>query len=98
MLAHVCYTKAIFSEPNGKKVVCGDWKLNTTDTYEQALPITQIIRHPNFDAISLQNDIAVVKVLGSFSCLQQKIYPACVPNEEVSLLYKPSLILKFYYI
>ena len=93
MLAHVFYTKWIFSEPNGKKVVCGDWKLNTTDTYEQALPITQIIMHPNFDATSLKNDIAVVKVLGSFNCLQQKIYPACIPNEEVSLFYKPWLIL-----
>ena len=52
-----------FSEPNGKKVVCGDWKLNTTDTYEEALSIIEIINHPNFDGASLVNDIAVIKVI-----------------------------------
>ena len=78
--------KDYFSEPNGKKVVCGEWKLDTIDTNEKVLPITQIINHPNFDATSLVNDIAVVKVSGSFNCEQEKIYPVCVPSEEVSKL------------
>ena len=75
-----------FSKPNGKKVACGEWKLDTFDTYEEVLPITQIINHPNFDATSLVNDIAVVKVSGTFNCEKGKIYPACVPNEKVSNL------------
>ena len=73
-----------FSEPNGKKVACGVWRLNTNDTYEEALLITEIINHPNYDASTFRNDIAVVKVSGTFNCEQRKIYPACIPNEEVS--------------
>ena len=77
-----------FSEPNGKKVVCGDWKLNTTDTYEQTLPIIEIINHPNFDGASLVNDIAVIKVSGSFNCVEGQIFPACLPNEKVNITYE----------
>ena len=80
-----------FSEPNGKKVACGVWKLDTEDTNEEALLITEIINHPNYDASTFRNDIAVVKVSGTFNCEKRKIYPACIPNEEVSSIFAMSL-------
>ena len=51
------------------------------DTNEQRLTITQVINHPNYTF--LENDIAVIKVSGSFTCSKDKIYPACLPNSEV---------------
>ena len=53
------------------------------DTNEQRLNITQIINHPNFNPNIQENDIAVLKVSGSFTCSKDKIYPACLPNSEV---------------
>ena len=53
------------------------------DTNEERLAITEIILHPDFDYSSLENDIAVIKVSGSFNCSPDKIYPACLPNSEV---------------
>ena len=72
-----------FSSPNGKKVACGAWKLNTTDTNEQSLLINEIINHPDYIAATNANDISILKVSGSFNCVQDKIYPACLPSENV---------------
>ena len=72
-----------FSEPNGKKVACGV-RLNANDTNEGALNIKEIINHPSYDASTFTNDIAVVKVSGSFNFVPGEIFPACVPNVEVS--------------
>ena len=48
------------------------------------MSIVEIINHPNYDATTFKNDIAILKVLGSFNCEQGKIYPACLPNKNVS--------------
>ena len=72
-----------FSNPNGKKIVCGDWNLDTIDTNEETLPITKIINHPEFDALTLKNDIAVLKVAGSFTCKQGNIFPSCIASKNV---------------
>ena len=74
-----------FSQPNGKKVACGAWKLNVVDSNEESLAITEIINHPQYVASTFVNDISIVKVTGSFNCSQGKIWPACVPNPNVSL-------------
>ena len=67
-------------------VSCGDWKLNQTDTNEESLTITEIINHPEYNNIPNANDIAVIKVEGSFNCAQGKIYPSCLPNKSVSFM------------
>ena len=54
------------------------------DTNEERLVITEIIRHPDYLGEGFKNDIAVLKVAGSFSCSPDKIYPACLPSSEVS--------------
>ena len=51
---------------------------------EERLNIKEVIMHPNFDGETAENDIAVIKVEGSFNCSSDKIYPACLPNTEVS--------------
>ena len=51
---------------------------------EERLNIKEVIMHPNFDDETAENDIAVIKVEGSFNCSSDKIYPACLPNTEVS--------------
>ena len=55
------------------------------DSNEERLTITEIIRHPDFSETDAwaNNDIAVIKVSGSFSCSPDKIYPACLPSSEV---------------
>ena len=68
---------------NGKKVACGAWKLDQTDTNEESLTITEIINHPNYVPSTNANDIAILKVSGSFNCVKDKIYPACLPNTNV---------------
>jgi len=62
------------------KVTCGDWRLDDTDTYEQSLEVSGVINHPSFNAATFENDIAVVKLNGSMTCSQGKIWPACLPN------------------
>ena len=76
----------MFRIPNGKMVSCGDWKLSQVDTYEVSLPISEIINHPDYNVIPEANDIAVIKVEGSFTCSQGKIYPACLPNKNVGFM------------
>ena len=53
------------------------------DTNEERLTITEIINHPSYNDATFDNDIAVVKVSGSFTCSQGKIWPACLPNSQV---------------
>ena len=64
-------------------VACGVWKLDTIDVNEESLPIVEIINHPNYDAATFENDIAVLKVSGSFNCRQGQIFPSCIPSENV---------------
>ena len=66
-------------------VKCGDHLLDTADTNEQSRAITEIINHPDYDARSSKNDIALLKVSGSFTCSQGKIWPACLPNKNVRI-------------
>jgi len=68
------------ASPGGKKVACGAWKLDTTDTNEQSLTISEIINHPNYNNANFLNDVAILKVTGTFNCAQGKIYPACLPS------------------
>ena len=80
-----------FSFPDGIKVSCGahrmgDWSNGfgaPLDSNEQRLTITEIIIHPDYDDQTLENDIAVIKVSGSFSCSPDKIWPTCLPSSEV---------------
>ena len=53
---------------------------------EERLNIKEVIMHPKFDDETAENDIAVIKVEGNFNCSSDKIYPACLPNTEVSLI------------
>ena len=81
--------KAIHSQgaeanPNGKKVACGDWKLDSLDTNEQKLTVTQIVNHPAYNPSTFVNDIALIKVSGSFNCQPRKLWPACLPSTNVS--------------
>ena len=62
---------------------CGAQSLNVEDTNEQRLAISQIINHPNYNKNTQENDIALLKLTGSFTCSQNKIYPACLPSSEV---------------
>ena len=54
------------------------------ETNEQRLTITEIINHPNYNSITWENDIAVLKVSGSFTCSEDKIWPACLPSSQES--------------
>ena len=52
------------------------------DVNEERLAITEILTHPDMTGTK-QNDIAVVKVSGAFTCATDTIFPACLPNPEV---------------
>ena len=64
-------------------MMAGQFSPAPLDTNEQRLSITQIINHPNYNVNTLENDVAVIKVSGSFTCSKDKIYPACLPNSRV---------------
>ena len=53
------------------------------DTNEERLTITEIINHPSYNDFTEENDIAVIKVSGSFTCSEDKIWPACLPSSQV---------------
>ena len=53
------------------------------DTNEERLAITEIILYPDFTTAAPDNDIALIKVDGKFSCSPETIYPACLPSPEV---------------
>ena len=76
--------KSVFREPNGKKVICGKRRLDANNTDEVSLTITEIINHPEYDGSTFANDIAVIKVAQSGFCALGKVYPACIPNINVS--------------
>ena len=67
------------------RVTCGDWKLDATDTDEQSLVVSSVVNHPSYNAATFENDIAVVKVTGTMTCAQGKIWPACLPNTVVNI-------------
>ena len=85
-------------QPGGKKVSCGGHRMNAflpsffpspVDSNEQRLTITQIISHPDYSSFTTiggdsSNDIAVIKVDGNFACAGGKIWPACLPDKNVS--------------
>ena len=50
------------------------------DTNEERLTITEIINHPGYNDNTFDNDIAVIKVSGSFTC-GSNIVPACLPTK-----------------
>ena len=66
-------------------MTCGDWKLDQTDTNEMSLVVSSVVNHPGYNAATHENDIAVVKVAGSMTCEQGKIWPACLPNAAVNI-------------
>ena len=59
--------------------------MDATDTNEQSLTITEIINHPQYVDATSANDIAILKVSGTFTCATDKIYPACLPSTNVSV-------------
>ena len=77
------------------KVTCGDWKLDQTDTDEVSLTVSSVVNHPGYVASTFENDIAVVKVSGSMTCTQGKIWPACLPNAAVNTSLKTKLCPEF---
>ena len=72
-----------YSHANKKKVSCGAWKLDGIDTNEQSYEVIEILNHPEYNFLTNANDIAVLKVNGTFICDQTKIWPACIPSEKV---------------
>lgn len=66
-------------------MTCGDWKLDQTDTNEKSLVVSSVVNHPSYNAATYENDIAVVKVAGTMTCEQGKIWPACLPNAAVNI-------------
>ena len=60
------------------------WMPAPLDTNEERLTITEIVVHPDYNWITLENDIALLKVSGSFTCSEDKIWPACLPSSQVS--------------
>ena len=64
-------------------MACGALKLDSIDN-ENIYEITEIINHPAYDGTTSVNDIAVIKVDETGICSKGTIYPACVPNVEVS--------------
>ena len=46
--------------------------------------VTEIVNHPSYEASTNKNDVAIIKVSGSFTCEQGKLWPACLPSTNVS--------------
>ena len=66
------------------------------DTNEQRLSISEIINHPNFNPATFDNDIALIKVSGTFTC-GSHVSPACLPNQNVRLeIYQGFLLISCY--
>ena len=62
------------------------WMPAPLDTNEERLTITEIVVHPDYNWITLENDIALLKVSGSFTCSEDKIWPACLPSSQVKTI------------
>ena len=67
------------------RVVCGDHLLDATDTNEKSLVVSSVVNHPSYNAATFENDIAVIKVTGTMTCEQGKIWPACLPSAAVNI-------------
>ena len=67
--------------PRGKKIGCGIHNLYEYGANEESLSITEIIKHPYYNQVTNDNDIAVIKVSGTFNCRERTIYPACLPTD-----------------
>jgi len=68
--------------PRGKKIGCGIHNLYEYGANEESLSITEIIKHPYYNQVTNDNDIAVIKVSGTFNCRERTIYPACLPTDD----------------
>ena len=75
---------------------CGDWKLDSVDTNEETLFVDEIVNHPSYNPTTTENDIALVKVFGSFNCRPQKIWPACLPSTNVSTNRISAVVFAFF--
>ena len=51
--------------------------------------VTEIVNHPSYEASTNKNDVAIIKVSGSFTCEQGKLWPACLPSTNVR---KPKIL------
>ena len=60
------------------------------DANEERLSISQIINHPNFNPATFDNDIAVIKVRGTFNSCGTHVSPACLPNPNVRYSFQES--------
>ena len=69
-------------------LACGRNKMDpkrdpsSLENNEQRLTITKVITHPNFNDNTFENDIAVIKVDGKFTCKRRVLWPACLPNKD----------------
>ncbi|XP_066953771.1 trypsin-1-like isoform X1 [Macrobrachium rosenbergii] len=57
-----CVLGADYTSPQGLRVVAGEYDLNHADGDEQKVHINFIIQHPFFDEITLENDIALLRL------------------------------------
>ena len=68
----------------GAKLAFGSFNADSQDTGEIRLAISEVINHPQYNSVTQENDIAVIKVSGTLTCEKKKIWPACLPNTNVS--------------
>ena len=55
---------------------------NQLEENEQRLRVDKVIAYPSFNKDTFENDIAVIKVQGSFNCVKTVLYPACLPDKQ----------------
>ena len=55
---------------------------NHLEENEQRLRVDKVIAYPSFNKDTFENDIAVIKVQGSFNCVKTVLYPACLPDKQ----------------
>ena len=88
------------AQPNGKKLSLGSFRMSDKtaspfDTYEQRLLITEIVKHPDFDEKTFNNDIAVIKVNSPLTCVKKIIWPVCLPTQVLqTILFISSFMIK----
>merc|ERR1712223_2202292 len=88
--------KAVEMDGSAAEILCGEWQTGSTtpqtsgEQYNVLLPITEIVRSPNFDAKDRGpeggSDIAVFKVndYQLKDSRKNRIYPACLPPKDRS--------------
>ncbi|CAH2275155.1 tissue-type plasminogen activator [Pelobates cultripes] len=81
-----CFTERI---PNSRmRVILGRSMRSVPAEEEQKFFVEQLILHPDFDATSFDNDIALIKlrsVSGTCATETERIRPACLPEPGLSL-------------